>query len=72
VEQVMANARARKLDALYLLTTTAENFFTRFGFAVTDRANVPKPIAATCEFREACPASAAVMVKSLTVPFKTV
>jgi amino-acid N-acetyltransferase len=47
--------------AAYLLTTTAGGFFTRFGFAAIDRADVPADVRRSVEFRSACPVSALVM-----------
>jgi len=44
--------------AVYLLTTTASEFFEKLGFSVIDRAVVPTPIAKTSEFKELCPESA--------------
>lgn len=61
--RVIAEAEERRLHALYLLTTTAAHYFPRFGFTETPRSAVPADIAATEEFREACPASAIVMVR---------
>ena len=61
VEQIIAKAESRGIHALYLLTTTAERYFPSFGFQLTTRDGVPAEIKATEEFREACPASAAVM-----------
>ena len=61
VERMIAAARARRLEALYLLTTTAERYFPRFGFTVTTRDSVPDAIKATDEFTDACPATATVM-----------
>ena len=60
------HARRRALPALYLLTTTAERFFPRFGFERITRDEVPSSVQASIEFREACPASATVMRKRLT------
>lgn len=62
---LLAMAQARGLRALYLLTTTAERYFPRFGFAPITRAEVPAAIADTVEFREACPASAVVMTRPM-------
>jgi len=62
------DARRRALPALYLLTTTAERFFPRFGFERISRGEVPASVQASIEFREACPASATVMRKRLTGP----
>ncbi|HEX8394463.1 MAG TPA: arsenic resistance N-acetyltransferase ArsN2 [Longimicrobium sp.] len=54
-------ARAAGLDALYLLTTTAEEFFPRLGFLPIDRDSVPADVRASGEFCSVCPASAAVL-----------
>ena len=59
------DAQRRALPALYLLTTTAEHFFPKFGFERISRADVPASVQASIEFREACPASATVMRKRL-------
>jgi len=65
VERIVAEAEGRGLNALYLLTTTAETYFPTFGFHVTARATVPEPIRQTGEFRGACPESATVMCLQL-------
>ena len=67
VEQIIADAESQGVNALYLLTTTAERYFPNFGFEVTARDVVPQDIKATEEFREACPASATVMCLKLSV-----
>jgi amino-acid N-acetyltransferase len=64
-EAAIADARRRELPALYLLTTTAERFFPRFGFERITRDEVPASVQASIEFRGACPASAIVMRKRL-------
>jgi amino-acid N-acetyltransferase len=63
VNWVVAMAEERGLTAIYLLTTTAADYFPKFGFAETTRALVPGDVARTEEFRGACPASATVMVR---------
>ena len=63
VERAIAEAEARGTRALYLLTTTAERWFPSFGFAATPRDAVPAEVRRTEEFRDACPASAVVMVR---------
>jgi len=65
VEALEARARAIGIRTLHLLTTTAEGFFARRGYASVDRTSVPEAILATEEFRSICPASAACMAKSL-------
>jgi amino-acid N-acetyltransferase len=50
---------------VFLLTTTAEAFFPRFGFEPISRDDVPAGVQSSVEFRSACPASAVVMRKRL-------
>ena len=64
-EQAVALARAAGLDALYLLTTTAEGYFPKLGFERTTREDVPAGVRSSVEFTSACPASAIVMRKRL-------
>ena len=64
VTRVIADAEARGLRALYLLTTTAEHYFPSFGFQEVARSEVPGDVQGTEEFRSACPASAVVMCRS--------
>jgi amino-acid N-acetyltransferase len=61
-------AEEHGVSAVYLLTTTAERFFPRFGFEVIDRADVPDSVMRSAEFTHACPSSAIVMRTSLTFP----
>jgi amino-acid N-acetyltransferase len=58
-------ARENGLDALYLLTTTAEHYFPKFGFERVDREEVPASVRTSVEFTTACPSSAIVMRKRL-------
>jgi amino-acid N-acetyltransferase len=61
VERVLQRANEEGIDDIYLLTTTAENYFPRFGFTPTTRAAVPESVKASAEFRGACPDTAIVM-----------
>ena len=61
VERVLQRANDEGIDDIYLLTTTAENYFPRFGFTPTTRSAVPESMKASVEFRGACPDSAVVM-----------
>ena len=63
VSRAIALAEERGAKALYLLTTTAENYFPSFGFEHTTRDAVPADVSNTVEFKGACPASAIVMVR---------
>lgn len=68
VTRIVAEAEARGIRALYLLTTTAEQYFPSFGFARVERDAVPDDVRATAEFRSACPASAVVMTRAVCAP----
>jgi amino-acid N-acetyltransferase len=61
VRRILEHARKRGATEVFLLTTTAERYFPRFGFAQVARDDVPGTVADSVEFREACPASAVVM-----------
>ena len=65
VRRVVDDAERRGLHALYLLTTTAERYFPRFGFQPVARDLVPAEVRATEEFSSACPATATVMTRPL-------
>lgn len=64
-EYIEQYAKANGAETLYLLTTTAENYFKRKGFEKIDRGTVPAAIKSSSEFSSVCPSSAAVMQKSL-------
>ena len=54
-------SKAKGLNAVYLLTTTAAPFFDRLGFTRVDRTAVPAELAAAPEFASICPSTATVM-----------
>lgn len=58
-------ARRRGIRTLHLLTTTAETYFSRRGFAMAPRAEAPIELHASAEFKGACPASATFMSMAL-------
>ena len=68
VEQIIERAGKEGIEELFLLTTTAEEYFPRFGFARTTRASVPVSVKASAEFQGACPDSAAVMTRRVATP----
>ena len=56
---------ARKgVRCLYLLTTTAAEFFERLGYRRIARSDAPPAIAATPQFAALCPASSTCMAKT--------
>ena len=65
VEQLLANADTKELEAIYLITTTADHYFDRYGFAVVNREQVPEAIQQTKQFSGLCPTSAVVMKRDL-------
>ena len=54
-------ARRQGLRSLYLLTTTAGDYFPRFGFEPVDRDTAPEAVRRSREFSEACPSTALFM-----------
>jgi amino-acid N-acetyltransferase len=60
-----AEARRRGVRSLFLLTTTAEGLFARWGFARVDRDVVPAAVRDSAEFATLCPSSAVVMALDL-------
>lgn len=65
IDRHLSEAHERDVQDIYLLTTTAEHYFPRLGFACIGRCDVPVQVEESVEFREACPASAVVMRKTL-------
>jgi len=65
VESLLRRAGTRGVREIYLLTTTAEHFFPRFGFARISRGDVAPAVRASEEFRGACPDSAVAMRRVL-------
>jgi amino-acid N-acetyltransferase len=65
VARALDSARSEGARDAFLLTTTAERWFPRFGFVAIARESVPAGVRESVEFREACPASAVVMHRTL-------
>ncbi len=63
--RMMAHARQSGISALYLLTTTAQGYFAKLGFAAINRTETPEAIRETQQFRELCPDSAIIMYRSI-------
>jgi amino-acid N-acetyltransferase len=58
-------ARTRGVSSIFLLTTTAEEFFAHRGYRRIERGEAPDSIRSTREYSDICPASSAFMVKRL-------
>ncbi len=67
-EAALTLAQELGAETMFLLTTTAQDFFPRFGFERITREEVPKSVKASDEFGSACCASAVVMRKRLIGP----
>jgi GNAT superfamily N-acetyltransferase len=60
-EAALTLATDRGASVVFLLTTTAAQFFPRFGFEPISRDDVPESVRQSVEFQSRCPASAVVM-----------
>ena len=58
-------ARSKNIRLIYLLTTSADQFFTHLEYQTIVRENAPTPVQETTEFQSICPASAVCMCKQL-------
>ena len=67
IDRALGEARQAGIEDVFLLTTTAEHYFPRFGFSCVSRDEVRDEVRASVEFQDACPSSAVVMRKSLGV-----
>ena len=65
VEAAEGHAMREGVEAVYLLTTTAERFFERLGYVRVARDKAPPEIRRTREFGELCSDTAVLMVKDL-------
>ena len=65
VQFIEKEALAKGIHTIYLLTTTAANFFGKRGYVTISRSEVPAFIQQTSEFTSVCPSSAIVMKKQL-------
>lgn len=58
-------AKEAGVNSLYLLTTTARDFFTQRGYQVINRQEAPEALQASSEFASLCPDTAVCMVKNM-------
>lgn len=64
-DRLESRARADGVESIYLLTTTAADFFADRGYERIERDEAPPAIRETTEFDDLCPATATCMRKSL-------
>lgn len=65
VDAAVDLARRRGVRTLYLLTTSATAYFSRFGFRSIAREEVPSAVQQSVEFNGVCPVSAIVMQRDI-------
>lgn len=61
VALAIEDARSMNVHSVYLLTPSAEKYFARWGFVVSQRSDIPAALAATSEFQGACSESTTLM-----------
>lgn len=60
-----AHAASLGVESLFLLTTSADTYFSKLGYSPASREAAPPSIKATAQFSELCPASSVFMSKRL-------
>lgn len=64
-ELAVATARAQRFETLFLLTTTATEFFARHGLTEFNRSGVPEAMARSAQFAHLCSSTAVCMTMRL-------
>ncbi|WP_462250091.1 arsenic resistance N-acetyltransferase ArsN2 [Ferruginibacter sp.] len=64
-EEIEKYVKDAGINCLYLLTTTAKDFFSKQGYCVISREEAPAGVKQTAEFTSLCPSSAVVMKKKI-------
>ena len=65
-------AKGLDINDLYLLTTTAKDFFTKMNYMLVNRADVPQDIQQTQQFSSLCPSTATIMKRNHPIIYKTI
>lgn len=65
IAKIEEYGRSQQISKLYLLTTSAEEFFAKRGYQKIDRKLAPPEIKATREFQDLCPDSSVCLTKDL-------
>jgi amino-acid N-acetyltransferase len=71
VQALEQSAVKSGITAMYLLTETAEQYFSKRNYQVITRSEVPQALFQSSEFSHVCPVSATVMKKDLENQFIT-
>ena len=64
-EEIEKYVKEAGINCLYLLTTTAKDFFNKQGYCVISREEAPASVKQTAAFTSLCPASAVIMKKRI-------
>ncbi len=64
-ESILDLAEHKRLSSVSLLTTTAQDYFPKFGFVKVSREDLPPSLKGSEELRGACPDSAVAMMLEL-------
>jgi amino-acid N-acetyltransferase len=64
-QQIEKYVKESGINCLYLLTTTAKDFFDKQGYCIIKREESPEALKQTAEFTSLCPSSAVVMKKRI-------
>ena len=61
IKQLLRQLRLLKVEAVYILTETADQYFSQLGFKALERDKLPQKIKATEQCQTLCPTSAIAM-----------
>jgi amino-acid N-acetyltransferase len=61
IQKILGQLTLLKVETVYILTETADQYFSRFGFKVVERDRLPVEIQTTQQFQTLCPAFAIAM-----------
>ena len=65
VETLETHAKQLAIKDLFLITNTADGFFTKIGFRKIQRDQLPATVAGSAEFNGLCPESSSIMKKTI-------
>ena len=72
VSKLEQEAKSTGITDMYLLTETADNYFSKKGYTTISREEVPAELKSSSEFSHVCPVSAIVMKKPLAKQTETI
>ena len=63
----LTGLKEAEIKETFLLTETAMDYFKKLGFTIRERTTIPETVTTTRQFKELCPSSAIIMIKSYLV-----